>query len=307
MKCKKLLAMVVGLVILVSPIAGLPFDTQPGPLRGFEAWSAGPDYQEYESQSFVDVSGTFTRCLVLGTAEGFYSDFDQDGNLISRRAVGVFGQEGSTFYAGNGYWVTNYHVVVPESIKIEISDWMSIVTYPVKIITRLVNIGQLTGLGSAPAEIIYLDQERDIAILRVMGNWPGMVDQGYRPVFTKDLEVGSSVAVIVAIRTSPETEDLSKTPWFEVRYGTIVSTGVRLPSGLPTDLLPWFSLNDVTMTTTIYPGDSGSAVFAFIDGKPVIVGIARAAAATQDYYTGEISYYSYFTRIDMVVPFIIEK
>jgi len=312
MKGKKLWAIVVGLIILVSPIAVWPFDREPGSLKGFEYWAEGPDYQEYETPPFIDVSGSFTKCLVLGTAEGFYADFDKDGNLISRRAVGVYGQEGSTFYIGNGYWVTNTHVIKPASVTIEITKNFSVITYPVRIISRVIMVGQGTGLGSAPAELVYVDEERDIAIIKVIGNWPAFIDPGYRPVFTQsddgdELLPGIPVAVIVAVRTNLELGDLNKTPWFEVRYGTIISGRVVLPEGLPTDILPWFSMNDVTMTTLIYPGDSGSPVFAWIEGKPVIIGVARAAGGVIDPVTGELHYYSYFTRIDIVVPFVIEQ
>lgn len=312
MKCKKLLAMVIGLIILISPIAVWPFDRQAGSLRGFEYWASGPDYQEYESQPAIDVSGSFTKCLVIGTAEGFYADFDKEDNLISRRAVGVYGQEGSTFYVGNGYFVTNTHVIEPAMITIEITNTFSVITYPVKIISRVIMVGQGTGLGSAPAELIYVDEERDIAIIRVIGNWPAFIDPGYRPEFTRDysgdkLFPGMPVAVIVAVRNAPELGDIDKTPWFEVRYGTIVAGNVVLPEGLPAEILPWFSMNDVTMTTIIYPGDSGSPVFAWIEGKPVIIGVARAAGGVRDFETGELHYFSYFTRIDIVVPFVIEK
>jgi S1-C subfamily serine protease len=309
MRLKKLLAVVIGLIVLISPMAVLGFDRDAGVLYGFEAWAQAGDYQEFEaSLPYKDVSTSFTKCTVLGTAEGFYADFDKDGNLISRRGTGVYGQEGSVFYVGNGYWITNTHVIEPESVVIELTKNVSVVTYPIKILSKIITIGQATGLGSVPAELIYVDEERDICLLKVVGNWPAFIDPGYRPEWTRTsagdrLFSGMSVAVLVSIRNA----EGDKTPWFEVRYGKIVSTGVKLPGDLPNELLPWFSLNDVTTDLVIYPGDSGSPVFAWIDGKPVIIGAARAAAGYQDFYSGDIYYYSYFTRVDIVIPFVIEK
>jgi S1-C subfamily serine protease len=181
-------------------------------------------------------------------------------------------------------------------------------TFPTKILSKIITIGQCTSLGSVPAEVVYVDEERDICILKVAGNWPAFVDPGYKPEWTRgpfgdELYPGMAIGTIVAIRD----DSGDKTPWFEVRYGTIVSTGVKLPGTIGSDALPWFSLNDVTTDLVIYPGDSGSPVFAWIDGQPVVIGVARAAAGYIDPWTGMTYYYSYFTRIDIVIPFVIEK
>ena len=114
---------------------------------------------------------------------------------------------------------------------------------------------------------------------------------------------GDSVAVLVAVRD----EEGRKEWYFEVRYGTVVNPHPYLPGTIPNYLLAWFQLGDVSSNLEIFPGDSGSPVFAFINGTPVIIGVARAALEYIDPWTGEFYYMSYFTRIDDLVPFTLEK
>jgi hypothetical protein len=62
----------------------------------------------------------------------------------------------------------------------------------------------------------------------------------------------------------------------EIKHGVIVSSGVSCE----TKSLPWFNMWDFTIKVepNIHGGDSGSPVFAFYDGKPVIIGIIRATS-----------------------------
>ena len=292
---------------LLLPTLGFPYDTQPGNFKEFGGTNGEDYYSRHRNPSWVDVSTSITKVTCLGTAEGFIPSWDKEGNYIPKRASGVFGQEGSGFYVGNGYWVTNFHVINPDQVLIQEGKGFSYIVHPIKITSRLITIGQNSNIGSVPAELIWCDQEQDLALLRVIGNWEASVDPGYRPGWTRYegydiLYPGMSVACIVAMRD----DDGDKVWTFEVRYGQIVAGKPVLPGQLPEDILPWFNMNDVTMTTMIYPGDSGSPVFAFIDGKPVIIGVARALAGYYDWQTGIIYYYSYFTRIDRVLLFTLE-
>jgi hypothetical protein len=307
----KLLAIGIALALFLFPLGALAYDQDPSPFKEFPNTNM-PDYSTYEEPTYIDLSTSITGIVVYGSAEGLYPDWDENNVIVAKRGVGMFAQEGSAFYVGSHkgehYFFTNAHVVKPGAMIIQITKNVSFITYPVKILTINVGLGKNTSLGSAPGEIIYINEEWDVAIVKVVGNWTALEDLGYRPVWTTisgydALYPNMAVATIVSIRN----EDFSKTPWFEVRYGRIVDTKPCLPGGLPETLLPWFSLTDVTTTLTIYPGDSGSPVFAFQNGEPVIIGLARAAAQYYDELTNTWYYYSYFTRIDILIPFIMEK
>ena len=305
MKIVRTLMAIVLVVLFSLPV--LAYDIQPGNFKEFGGTNGEDYYSRHRNPTYIDVSTSITQVTCWGTAEGFYPDLDKDGNLVAKRASGIYGQEGSGFYMGNGYWVTNFHVINPDSVRIQVSRSVTYITSPIKILSRTITIGQNTGLGSVQAELVWSDQELDLAVLQVVGNWAAFIDPGYRPGWTRQmgedmLYPGVSVAVIVAMRN----DDGDKIWTFEVRYGQIVEGRAVLPGELPDDILPWFSLNDVTMTTMIYPGDSGSPVFAFINGKPVIIGVARALASYYDWTEGTIYYYSYFTRIDFATRFTLE-
>lgn len=319
MKFLKAIVAVALVVFFVVPV--FAFDYRRGQIPQFDAWQ--DDFYTRHNPSdqirYVDISTTITKVLVFGTAEGFIPVFNDQGGVNAVKAVGVYGQEGSGFYIGSHgnqhLFLTNAHVVMPGAIIIQESKNWSYVCPPMTILTRHITIGQNTALGSAPAEIVFVDQDADIAILKVVGNWVALKDLGYRPVFTRSLGgdalfEGMPVCVVVAIRPDIENGSLAKGPYFEVRPGIITATHAVIPGPLGEEpynsvLLPWFNMNDVTMTTQIYPGDSGSPVFAWIEGQPVIIGLARAAVS---YDTNTGSYYaSYFTRIDEVVPFALQK
>lgn len=322
MKILKAIIAVVLITIFALPV--FAFDTTPAPFKEFPT-TFPPDYQNYESgYYYVDVSTSVTKLIIIGAAEGLLPKWI-DGKVEAVRAVGVFEQEGSCFYVGSHgnqhLFITNAHVVHPSFVAIQESKNVTYITKPFKILSLQIYIGQNTGLGSVPAELIYYDETNDIAIVKVIGNWNALTDLGYRPVWTLSggedlLFKGMPIAIMVAIRENPEYGHFDKTSWFEVRYGTILETKPILPGASPKiDSLPWFSLNDVTMNIPIYSGDSGSPVFGFINGQPVIIGIARAAAWDCETYYDEGTqmwvtpciYYTYFTRIDSIVPLILEK
>lgn len=315
---KKLLSLLIGFLVVmlaITPFARAAYDYK-RPVDPFSnlGFREGNDYWDRHRDSWVDLEGMICRITVYGTAEGLYADIDSPSKgLHSHRGVGVYGQSGSAFHIGNGYFVTNAHVVNPARVEIQLTKNFSVIVPVDKIISREIVIGQGTILGSAPTELVWIDEEHDIALVKVMGNWPAMKDPGYRPGWTwvggeGDLIfIGMPIAVVVAIREDPAKGNIEKTPWFEVRYGHIVACKPIIPEGITPDLLPWFQILDVTMDIPIYPGDSGSPVFGFVDGQPVIIGIARAVAGGCDDWTGECHFYSYFTRIDTLIPRSLEK
>lgn len=302
---KKLLA-VLALCVMLLPIGAMAFDTEPGKFKEFWRWDWDPIQRSHQDPVlYVDVSTTCTKLTIIGTAEGSIPDYTADEGYHRHKATGIYAQEGSAFHIGNGYFVTNQHVIATSYVSIQISKNVTWIVPAERVLTQMVTIGQSTIIGSWPAEIIWSDETLDLALVKITGPCPALEDWGYRPYPTYDsgqdlLDVGDAIAVVVAIRQDPTIGNLEKTPWFEVRYGKIVSTRPIPPKGVDSSILPWFSLNDVTMDIQIYPGDSGSPVFAFKNGRPVIIGVARAFAAYYDWVSGEIYWYSYFTRIDKV-------
>ena len=298
MKLRRLLAVVIGLVFLISPIVVLPFDAQRGELKEF--FQKGPD-------DYVNLECSVFNITVIGTAEGFVPIYDSHSNAVyAKRAIGVFGQQGSGMHVGKGYVVTAAHVVCPKQVKIQVSESLYYIVPATKVMTITIFLGN-GSLGNALAEVIYVDEEYDLALLKVVGIWPALKDLGYRPGLTWQegdlIHEGDAVAVIVQKRD----DSGEKLGWqYEVRYGKVLAPKPILPPGVTPDVLPWFHLMDVTMDTVIYPGDSGSPVFAWVNGQPVLIGIARAAALGQD-SEGNSVIYSYFSRIDPLYPFSIER
>jgi len=86
---------------------------------------------------------------------------------------------------------------------------------------------------------------------------------------------------------------------FEIKYGYVISNMVE---GVPKEKLPWFNMNDFTMDLVLNGGDSGSAIFAFNKGTPVIIGIARATNEVDNPFDrSDIrDLRSYATRVDFV-------
>jgi hypothetical protein len=297
MNIKKILTAIALIVLMAVPVGA--FDAERGALKEF--FQKGPD-------DYVNLECSIFDITVIGTAEGFYPMWDNHANtVISKRAVGVFGQQGSGMYIGKGYVATAAHVITPESVKIQLSENVFYVVPVAKVLNVTIFLGN-GGLGNAVAEVVFIDIEHDIALLKVIGTWPALKDLGYRPSYTWRSDTGDlihngdAVAVIVQIRDAAG----EKTGQYEVRYGKVLAPKPIPPPGMPNDVLPWFNPLDVTMDTVIYPGDSGSPVFAWVGGQPVLIGIARAAAFIQD-ESGNVVMYSYFSRIDPLYPFSIEK
>lgn len=249
---------------------------------------------EFEGTKYVDLSTTHPEILVIGSGIGMY--FDR-GDQRVKRATGVFRITGSGTVlkvSWKYYILTAAHVVIPSHLKIQLSKNIYAVTPCMQLVERFIFVGSEP---TVQASIDYINEEYDIALLVLNGIWPAAFGSRYDLLPTADifgsspiLERGDAVCVVVQQRG----ESGRKIPWYEVRYGKVIDIKPVVPS-YNQDLLPWFNICDVTTDVKIYPGDSGSAVFAFENGRPVIIGVFRAAYL--DYYG---AYYSYFTRVDLV-------
>ena len=294
---KRLLTLVLVLLFIVG--SSLAFDKSPGQLKEFAGWTKGGEFTPVLSDGWVDVT-------IIGHAEGLYWDYDLKTNVsFVRRAVGLFAQSGSGFHLGGGYIVTNAHVVKPSRVEIQLTSSF----YYITAIDRVIDIDYMIGsevLGKNQAYLVWVNEEQDLALLWVdLKVTPYLKDYGYRTTWTWT-EEGSLIQegdVIAAVVKARDT-DGSKLWHYEIRYGKVTAPKPILPPDISSDSLPWFSLYDFTIDIVLYPGDSGSPIFAFDNGKPVIIGLGRAAWSG---VTSDNKQYSWATRIDIVHKKMLER
>lgn len=261
------------------------------------------------AQEYVDLSDRVVRIRTFGVGYGVILNTTATPAQYEVRE-GAFGMEGSGFVKDlpfHKFIITNDHVISPSRVIIPFSKNVSIDT---KII--YVKSKQILVIGCYSAiegRVLYTSSQNDIAVLFIEKNSsfqdmdiPLMFSRWYQLYGTYIIEspnilsVGDAVGVIVQKRN----EDGSKSRWYEMRIGKIVSTGVKLPGVIDNSVLTWFQPEDFTMDIKIYPGDSGSPVVVWLNGKPLIIGVVRAIGIC--YVTGER--FSYATRLDFVVHFL---
>ena len=107
--------------------------------------------------------------------------------------------------------------------------------------------------------------------------------------------VGMSVAMVTRVRVG-EGWDREITDELVVRYGKVSSRLV--PEDVDRKLLPQFHPSVFTTDIEVMPGDSGSAVFAFQIGKPVIIGVMHSSPSMGFMLSDETV--GYIARIDKV-------
>jgi S1-C subfamily serine protease len=299
-KMKRLLAILLIGGALLFPVCGWPFDKTPGKLDKF---GLAPD-------RYVDLSESVVSVVTRGTGLG--RTFNDDGSKWIA-AQGVFGQQGSGVVVrgadGNLYILTNAHVVTPEAIEIFLSNSTSLITPILKVTHQITVVGSWNEPFRIECKIVWISQEDDIAILTPLYSQVLLKPIPYDVVSFLDLP-GYAVGDAIVVVTGYRDKDPSKEFWplgivperewyYEARYGKIISCS---PKTFKIEALPWFNPGDVTTDIKIYPGDSGSPVFAFVNGKPILIGLMRAYSLDIDEYTYEVrGFYSYFTRINDVV------
>lgn len=305
MKSFQKIALVFLMVIVLFLSAPLnAFDKTPGELKEF---GFAPNIYRNLSDSVVSI-------ITFGSGYGWdIVGHDSRGKSIYDSFEGFFSQQGSgvTIKAPNGgiYILTNWHVVVPHELTISLGPSSSLITPCLKIKYQVIYILQ-TFTASAPpgvrCELVWSDQETDIAILKPTKN------EFLKPIpyeiiefeMMGGLEKDDAITVVTGYRDPNEKEFplMNIFPerkwWYEARQGKVLSVE---PMPFNQDALPWFSPNDVTTDVKIYPGDSGSPVFIYINGKPYLFGLIKALSYNFDEYEGIKDFRSYFTRITDIV------
>lgn len=255
---------------------------------------------------------TYVKVTTIGIATGLVPITSKDAHNVNnrrwRKKNGSFLLQGMGCVVSNRYVITAAHVVHPTSVTLAEKQWNYYRARPIEVISRLIfisadpNLGGLKDSG-APAMIYHLDINNDIAILEFNA------DNIFEPTdynlcntrysergrIGDRLKIGDAVAAIVRSRA----KDGTWTWGFEVRYGYIVSNTIK---GVTEKEIPWFGMSDFTIDLIIRPGDSGSAIFAFKNGKAVIIGIVRASNQSSNPFKrlAAEDFRSYATRIDFV-------
>lgn len=261
------------------PFVAFPFDQVPGKFKEFTDLREG--------QKVFVLSDGWVMIQTMGEAEGLYPD-DDNLNVFYRRGTGFFSIGGSGYYLGNGYVLTAEHVVKPTKVEIKINSAFSWVV-PIDKIGKTIY-----SVGGCPATLIWSDPQADLALLQVdPKQTPSLKAYDYKTAWTYNgqdsiLKEGDVVATIVSAR------DKSKDKlWHHVvRYGKVVA---------PPELVKNTPARVFLMELEVIPGDSGSPVFAFDKGVPVIVGVVQAYVAYKD------KIYAMAGRIDPVHRILLER
>lgn len=284
MRLKGLIVGVVMAVVLSLSVIGLSFDIE------------RPDMKDYERE--FKQSNTFVLVDALGTAYGWVPR-SSTGNYYLKKAF--WEQTGSGTVIAPGYVLTAAHVIYPHVITLSQAPWVSYMTDTFRLINRTVMI---TGTNSVPtiATVIYEDLNADLALLHYEHKdnpWFVPVPCGFEDSNNPDEVMKQGDVLFAVTHTRSEDEcnhgDMEHTLRWD--WGTVVDPGPDAPYNAS---IAWLSPLDITMDMRIINGDSGSALFAFKGGKPVLIGVVRAT-----FWDG-ITYYSYAAGLDYnILKFLI--
>jgi Trypsin-like peptidase domain len=193
--------------------------------------------------------------------------------------------------------ITAAHVVYPTKVELRPEQHAAVISPIVAVDHTAVSIR--TATGDVPADIVHLNHRFDLAILRpretaplpplpfhTTETWwretPGDVSSLLRP--------GDCIIALVPERDAHQ----DALPETAVRAGNIVAPhAASAVATVVTGLNP----NTVTISTLMFPGDSGSPVLAFDAGIPQLVGIVTATRHPFEPV-------SYVSRLDPLLPIL---
>lgn len=265
----------------------------------------------------------YVSVTTVGTAIGYVRTFEYDddgfeaGTYTHHKTS--FLMQGSGFVIEGGYVVTAAHVVHPIVVDTRARRYVNFTANPVSVINRVVTISESPCLdsqlsGGTPAEVIYENLETDIAILKLPEDCTVFDPVPYELAYTRGRDIwychqfslinpGDAISMVVRQRD----EEGCRTYNVIQRNGTVTSPSID--KEIPRDEVPWFSMDDISMDIECHGGDSGSPVFAFKNGVPVVIGVVRATnQRTFPFFFGPPQEPRAFAvRIDSLLPVINKK
>jgi len=220
---------------------------------------------------------SYVRIKTYGTALGIYWD---NRSWEWKIRQGTFKQVGSGFVVKNGYILTAAHVVIPKMAKVVGGKYQTDQRTLFKVLKQIILV---YGFSSTPfvATIHHINHELDTAILRcddgkdILQPLPYPIEYAYDVMFDAN-KINTDDVVCTVVHNRDEEGGLSMNVHLE--YGYVIKPE---PTGESNSDIAWLNPLDITLGLKVIPGDSGSPLFAFNQGKPVIIGIVRAASLTK--------------------------
>ncbi len=225
----------------------------------------------------------YPKVTVTGTALGIRSaGFNHEtGYYEWQKRVTTWKAEGSGYVLKDGFVVTAYHVIYPNSVVTPTGPSVSFRSAPFRVLTTNILLWDFSSTPY-PATVWWADPLQDIVILQYPPN-PALSSPGYSitdqitahkypyPVPPDTYGMEQDDALVMVTHKRDEKDDLL--PEYVVKRGKVLSPyPVLEDEGATVSLSIWDFIIDIQVET----GDSGSPVFAFYQGKPVLVGILNA-------------------------------
>jgi hypothetical protein len=248
------------------------------------------------STAAVEVLPTVVVIHTSGQATGTYSVVHQ-GVRQWRLEEGDFTLRGRGFVVGQ-LVVTAAHVVYPSQVELRLDPYMTTTTEVVSIQQTSVVVSDLQGTSPVPASIVHLNHRLDLAILRpqvpLQEAFPYPTTVTWWSEGTGEasslLNTGDCIVALVAARDAM----LIPLPQDEARQGSVLAPHAVSHQR---SVIAGLSANTVSISTPVFPGDSGAPVVAFDAGEPRLVGVITATRQPFEAV-------SYISRLDPLLPIL---
>jgi len=258
-------------------------------------------------EGFADLSSSMVKVHCKGVATGVIREWDyKQQRYVHKESEGTFYQTGNGFAVKNDFVITTAHIVTPNQVSVQVGNGLKEVVPVVQVKLLSIAISGRSDEGEIPATIYSIDHEQDVVLLKIsqplalraMKYGVGYTYWRYCAYVVDKLEIGTVVAIIARIRSM----DGNETPWYEIRWGTVIAPEPSFP-GEEDKWIFALGRNSFTMDIPIYPGDSGSPIIAFEKGEPVVVGIVKAVTCSRKSRVC----YSYGVRLDRLARILDSK
>jgi len=251
-----------------------------------------------DERDFVNFENWIVEVKTVGYALGILPEKFR-GKEKSCLSIGTFELQASGFVVQGGFIVAANHVVSPHYVLIK-TDYHVVWKVPVtSVLSKTIIINEYI-----PATVIWQDEKADIAVLLPVYDRNMTLEGVSFKMESAAVEEGDAVSIVVR----EVFENGERGSWHEIRQGRVISPyplSVFTPEFGDLHLLTQAELEptDITHSTTLYPGDSGSPLIAYKEGEPVIVGVVTKMIALRVTLTDVVVFY-YATRIDKAKRFI---